>query len=139
MGLSVFVDKSDKPNDSALLTVLGETKRLWDHLKIHVIDTYPPITEEWKHYGKNSGWTMKLLRKKRNLFFSYPGEGMFTVVFIFGDRAVEAIEKSSIPTQLIEELKSARKYAEGRGLSLPVNTSEDLETVKQLIAIKTQY
>jgi hypothetical protein len=138
MGLSVFDDKAKQPDDSDLAGALGDTKPLWDQLKSHVLETYPPITEDWKHYGKSSGWTMKLLRKKRNLFFSYPGEGMFTLVFVFGDKAVGVIEKSSLPIPLIEELKAARKYAEGRGLQVPVRTTEDLETAKQLIAIKVE-
>lgn len=119
-----------------MIEALGETKSLWDQLKTHVTESYPPITEDWKHYGKNSGWTMKLLRKKRNLFFSYPGDGMFQIVFVFGDKAVEAIENSSIPAELAEELRAARKYAEGRGLTVPVRTPGDLETIKQLIAVK---
>lgn len=139
MSLSIFSDKSKKPDDADLSTALGALKNVWDQLKQHVIDTYPPITEDWKHYGKSSGWTMKLLRKKRNLFFSYPGEGMFSLGFVFGDRAVEAVEKSSIPAHLIEELKAARKYAEGRGLKVPINTPDDLETAKQLIAIKIEH
>lgn len=136
MGLSIFEDKAKKPDDNDLSAALGETKALWDQLKSHVMETYPPITEDWKHYGKSSGWTMKLLRKKRNLFFSYPGDGMFTLVFIFGDKAVAAMEKSSVPVHLVEELKATRKYAEGRGLSIPVNNPGDVETAKELIAIK---
>ena len=138
MGLSIFEDKAKRPDDNDLNQALGETKPLWDQIKTHVIETYPPITEDWKHYGKSSGWTMKLLRKKRNLFFSYPAEGMFWLGFVFGEKAVAAVENSSIPPHLIEELKSARKYGEGRGLRVPVRAAEDLETVKQLIAVKVE-
>ncbi|MCP5103241.1 MAG: DUF3788 domain-containing protein [bacterium] len=138
MGLSIFTDKAKRPDDGDLSRALGEVKPLWDQLKLFVIETYPPIVEDWKHYGKNSGWTMKLLRKKRNLFFSYPGEGLFTLGFVFGEKAVQAVENSSLPTHLIEELKAARKYAEGRGLPVPIRTGRDLETAKQLIAIKVE-
>jgi Protein of unknown function (DUF3788) len=138
MALSVFLDKAKRPDDTDLSEALGGTKSLWDQLKTHVIESYPPITEDWKHYGKNSGWTMKLLSKKRNLFFSYPGDSMFTVVFVFGDKAVKAVENSSIPVNLITELRDSRKYAEGRGLKVPIQTTEDLKTAKQLIAIKVE-
>ena len=138
MALSIFVDKAKQPDDNDLSDALGETKSLWDQLKTYVIESYPPITEDWKHYGKSSGWTMKLLCKKRNLFFSYPGEGMFWLGFIFGNKAVAAIEKSSIPQKLIDELRNARKYAEGSCLKLPVHTAEDIETAKQLIAVKVE-
>ena len=69
MTLSVFVDKAKKPQDTDLAETLGESKQLWDQIKNHVIGLIPDIIEDWKHYGKSSGWTMKLLKKKRNLFF----------------------------------------------------------------------
>ncbi len=138
MALSVFVDKSNPPKDQDLLEALGETKQLWDQLKSYVKEIFPDIAEDWKHYGKNSGWTMKLLKKKRNLFFSYPGSGQFVVVFVFGDKAVQAIEQSSIPRHIFDTLNQARKYAEGRGLQVPVQNRNDIELVMQLITIKVE-
>lgn len=138
MALSVFIDKSKLPGDQDLAETLGETKKLWDQLKAYVTEIYPGIIEDWKHYGKNSGWTMKLLKKKRNLFFSYPGQGQFFVVFVFGDKAVQAVENSSLPRDIIKTLKEAKKYAEGRGLQVPVKNQDDLEVVKTLIRIKIE-
>lgn len=138
MGLSVFEDKNHPPSEKDLLDALGEVKTFWDDLKKHVMENYPPVVEDWKHYGKSSGWTMKLLRKKRNLFFSYPGNDEMTVVFVFGDRAVQAVEESDIPQYITDELKAARKYAEGRGIKVSVRNKSDVETVKKLIAIKTE-
>ena len=139
MGLSVFTDKTKRPGDHELSEALGETKQLWDSLKNYAEENYANLTEDWKHYGKNSGWTMKLLMKKRNLFFLYPGLGQFVVVFIFGDKAVPAIENSALPPEIIEALKASPKYAEGRGLSVTVKTPQNLESVKQLLAIKVKY
>ena len=138
MGLSVFLDKSKPPEENDLSTVLGETKSLWDELKTFVKEQCPDIIEDWKHYGKNSGLTMKLLKKKRNLFFSYPGNGIFSVVFVFGDKAVEVVKNSLLPRDIIDTLKAAKKYAEGRGLQVPVKNREDLEIIKTLIAIKLE-
>ncbi len=136
MALSAFLDKSQVPGEEELVTTLGKTKPLWDTLKSHVTETYPDVKEDWKHYGKNSGWTMKLLKKKRNLFFSYPGEGNFTVVFVFGDKAVKAAEESELPEDIIEALKESPKYAEGRGLRVTVEERSDIELVKKLLNIK---
>ena len=136
MALSVFSDKNNKPNEEDLSESLGEMKALWDEIKDFVGSTYPPITEDWKHYGKSSGWCMKLLRKKRNLFFSYPGKGEFWLGFVFGDRAVEAVNQSNCPQDLIAELNRARKYGEGRGLKVQVKHQRDVEVVKILVEIK---
>ncbi len=138
MALSVFLDKSKRPDEHDLSGALGETKQLWDQVKTYVKETVPDIIEDWKHYGKSSGWTMKLLKKKRNLFFSYPGQGHFTVVFVFGDKAVQAVENSSLPRDIIQTLKQAKKYAEGRGLPVTVKTQDDVEVVKKLITIKME-
>jgi len=136
MGLSVFSDRAKLPQDEDLAEVLGEAKALWDQLKDHVKDLFPDIIEDWKHYGKNSGWTMKLLKKKRNLFFTYPGMGQFVVVFVFGDKAVAVVNESSLPKHIKDALNEARKYAEGRGIQVMVKNPADLEIVKQLITIK---
>jgi hypothetical protein len=138
MALSVFTDKSKLPGDHDLTGALGEAKQLWDQLKTYVKEIYPDIIEDWKHYGKSSGWTMKLLKKKRNLFFSYPGQGYFVVVFVFGDKAVRAVENSSLPRDIVNTLKAAKKYAEGRGLQVTVKNHDDLEIVKKLITIKVE-
>lgn len=138
MGLSVFTDKTKRPGEHELSEALGEAKLLWDRLKDYAGENHSDLTEDWKHYGKNSGWTMKLLMKKRNLFFLYPGQGEFVVVFIFGDKAVQAVENSNLPQDIIAALKAAPKYAEGRGLRVTVKTPRDLEWVKTLLAIKIE-
>lgn len=139
MGLSVFTDKAKRPGEEELSEALGETKRLWDALKGYANENYSNLIEDWKHYGKNSGWTMKLLMKKRNLFFLYPGQGQFVVVFVFGDRAVQAVENSSLPQDILDALKASPKYAEGRGLRVTVKTPQDLEHVKTLLTIKIEH
>jgi hypothetical protein len=70
------------------------------------------------------------------LFFFIPLKSCFQVSFVFGDRAVAAVEKSGLPNKLITELKDARKYAEGRGLRIDVKSSADVENIKKLMEIK---
>ena len=97
---------------------------------------YGELTEDWKFYGQKSGWILKTLRKKRNLFFFVPHKGSFHVSFVFGDKAVAAVEKSDLPQEIITELKNARKYAEGRGLRIDVKSSADVEHIIKLVEIK---
>ena len=136
MSISQFVDKAVKPDDKSLMKAIGTTGKLWNQLKKHLEDNYGPITEDWKFYSQQSGWTLKMLRKKRNLFFFIPLQGHFQLVFIFGDKAVAAVEKSDLPKDMIDRLRKAKKYMEGRGLQVEVRTSEDLENVKKLVGIK---
>ena len=91
---------------------------------------------EWKYYNSKSGWVRKTLLKKRNLFFLSIQPDFFQVTFLFGDRAGELVEKSDLPQELIETFKAARKYAEGRGLSIELKSETDLQHIAKLLEIK---
>ena len=136
MAASVFGDKETKPTAQKLSSVLGESNGLWKEIKKHLKAEYGELTEDWKFYGQKSGWILKTLRKKRNLFFFVPLEGSFKVSFVFGDKAVAAAEQSDLPKDLVKTLKNARKYAEGRGLQIEVKGPSDVENVKKLVEIK---
>lgn len=62
--------------------------------------------------------------------------GFFRIAFMFGDKAIAAIEASDLPKALVESVRSARKYVEGRGLTIEVRTAEDAVNVRKLIAVK---
>ncbi len=136
MSANVFIDKLAKPDDQALVMALGKTYPLWAEIENHVATAHGGPTEEWKYYGPKSGWTLKTLHKKRNLFFFTPCQGYFRIAFVFGDRAVAEILTSDLPKAMIEEVQNAKKYAEGRGLRVEVKTRRDVESVKKLIAVK---
>jgi hypothetical protein len=136
MSVSVFEDKDTMPDDKMLAKALVKSNRLWQEIKKHLKAEYGELIEEWKFYGQKSGWILKTLRKKRNLFFFIPHKGSFEISFVFGDKAVAAVENSDLPKVLITELKNARKYAEGRGLRIDVKNSADVKHVKKLVEIK---
>jgi len=138
METSVFTDQSVKPDNIRLTKALGNRAKFWEAIKKYIGDTYGASNEEWKFYGAASGWTLKVLLKKRNLFFFTPLGGYFRVAFVFGDKAVGAVEKSGLPKDLINALKNARKYAEGRGVRVEVRSLKDVESVMRLIDIKIQ-
>ncbi len=133
---SIFSDKSIKPNDRSLAEVLGASYKFWEELKTHLEHEYGVLIEEWKFYSQKSGWTLKLLRKKRNLFFFTPCSNYFRLSFVFGDKAVAEIEKSDLPKTLINELVNAKRYPEGRGLRIEVKSRKDVEHIITLVNIK---
>jgi hypothetical protein len=132
----VFDDKSNVPDDNDLQEALEDTKKLWDELTAYIKDTYDSVKEEWKFYGKKYGWQMKLPSKKRNIMFLIPRKGYFLAVFVFGEKAVEAIINSSLDQSIITAIKEARKYAEGRGLKIEVKSEKDIDNIKTLAHIK---
>ena len=115
---------------------LGQSYKYWEEIKNSLENQYGPLIEEWKYYSVSSGWTLKLLMKKRNLFFFTPYEKYFRLAFIFGDKAVSAVEKSDLPVKMVQELKSAKRYVEGRGLRLEIKKKTDVKNIITLVAIK---
>jgi hypothetical protein len=133
---SIFIDKSVKPDNQMLAQVLGISFKLWEKIKSSLINDYGKLDEEWKYYGQKIGWTLKLLYKKRNLFFFTPYEKYFQIAFVFGDKAVAVVEQSDFPPTIIDEIKNARKYVEGRGLRIAVKKQSDIRIVLKLTEIK---
>jgi hypothetical protein len=133
---SVFTDRTKPPDARALARTLGPRTALWRQIEAELRASLGDLVFEWKHYGNKSGWILKLFLKKRNLFFLTPGEGRFRVAFVFGEKAVAAIAAGGFPEPLVAELLAARKYAEGRGIRLEVESAADVRTVVALAGIK---
>ena len=133
---SIFLDKSVTPTNEMLSGALGQSYKYWEEIRNTLENQYGPLIEEWKYYSVSSGWTLKLLLKKRNLFFFTPYEKYFRLAFIFGDKAVSAVEKSDLPVKMVQELKSAKRYVEGRGLRLEIKKKTDVKNIITLVAIK---
>ena len=136
MTLSVFDDKAAKPDENVLAAVLGKTYSLWGKACASLGREFDPIDREWGFPGKKYGWSLRVKRKKRTILYLTPLEGRFRVAFVFGDRAVAAVEESSVPEGIKEELRNARRYAEGRGLALEIRAAKDLRIIETLAAIK---
>ncbi|NUN70161.1 MAG: DUF3788 domain-containing protein [Bacteroidetes bacterium] len=136
MSPNLFLDKAKQPTPALLASALTSKGKCWDELKRHIQKRHGPVVEEWKYYGKSIGWTMKLLLGRRNLLFFTACDGYFAVSFVFGDKAVSAVQHSTLPKELIEQLVNARKYAEGRGIRIEVRSQRALRQVVGLVDIK---
>ena len=138
MSVSVFDDKSVKPDNKTLLNAIGKTAKLWQKIKSNLENEYGELIEDWKYYGQKTGWLLKVLRKKRNLFFCIPLKGCFRITFVFGEKAVCTVQSSDLPEAIKLELRNARKYAEGRGLRIEVKSAKDVENIQKLVEIKVK-
>jgi hypothetical protein len=136
--MGIFTDKNRVPDENLLKNILGNTFKLWEELKKGIIAEHGPVAEEWKFYGAKSGWTMKLLLKKRNLFFFIPEDGKFTLGFVFGDKAAAEVEESTLPETIKVELRNAKKYAEGRGVRIQIIKKADIKTALALVKLKIE-
>jgi hypothetical protein len=136
MALSALNDDLRKPDEESLKNALGEVAEAWFSLIKGLSTRYPSISEEWAYPGQKYGWSLRLVHKKRRLVYLTPQEGKFLAALVLSDRAVEAANKSALSQDVLAELNSARKYAEGRGIRLEIKSAENLNTLELLIEIK---
>lgn len=136
MSSSAFMDKSNPHNQQQLAIELGESFGVWEQIKSGLIAEHGALTEDWKFYPAKSWWTMKFLRKKRNLFFLTPLVGYFRITFVFGEKAVSEVEKRNLPDKIKTDLLEARKYAGDRGVSIEVKTQSQANVILERVNIK---
>lgn len=137
MALSVFDDKSKQPTEQMLAKALGGQYQLWNAIVDYVVEKYPKALKEWKYIAmKNYGWSFRLKDKKRNIVYLGPKDGAIMCELVFGDKAVNAVQQSSLPQTIKDELHNSKKYPEGRVIRLKVRNKIDLANIKTLVDIK---
>ncbi len=136
---SIFMDKSQVPSDAELRGVLGDKYKLWMEIRDRVYEKYPEGIEEWNFPGKKYGWSFRIKDKRRAIVYLLPRDGEFLAAFVFGGKAFEVIKKSDVSAQIISDLGSAKVYAEGRGVRIPVPDSSAQEDIFRLIDIKLAF
>ena len=136
MSLSIFEDKLKKPEQKEITEVLGSTEHLWNNIIDYIVPNYTGALEEWKYYGKSSGWMLLIKHKKRTILYLIPHNGFFIVLFVFGEKAARDACESNLPHYIIEKIESAKPYVEGRSFQIEVRNEQDIEYIKMLIDIK---
>jgi len=129
---NAFTSEESPPDEKRIEQFLQSNYAHLEPIRQFILDTYGETVEEWKYYGVKNGWLLKKYYKKRNLFFISIYNGYFKISFAFGEKAVHAISGSAISQELKTQLDPARKYAEGRGLTIKVDDSGYLENLKPL-------
>ena len=133
---SVFTNHRHKPTEEELKSALGDTFDIWEELVKFTEKQNLHATEEWKFAGEKYGWSFRISDKKRVLIYLLPRDKFFKAAFVFGQKATDAIMEGNISENIKVELKSAKKYAEGRGIRIEVKDRTYLDDLKELIAIK---
>ncbi len=133
---SIFMDKSSMPTIKDLETALGSTYKLWKNSIDFTKQVYPEVVEEWNYSGDKFGWSFRLKDKKRVLVYLLPRDKFFKVAFVFGQKATDAIFESPISENIKYEIRSAKVYAEGRGIRVDVKNKSVIHDIEKLIEIK---
>lgn len=134
--ISVFLDKALTPTEQELELKLSVTYALWTQIHDSVFEKYPGGKADWNFPGKKYGWSYRIKDKKRAIIYFLPREGYFKVAFVFGQKAFDIIMNSTIAENIKQELRDARKYAEGRGIRIDVTNASIISDIKKLVDIK---
>ena len=86
--------------------------------------------------GARFGWSLRLKRGKRVIVYMTPGTGQFLALFALGEKACAAAREAGLPACVVALIADAPKYAEGRGVRIPVRTKKDAAAIRALASIK---
>ena len=133
---NAFIGRTSQPTDADLARALGPAKAVWDQCIAALAEQHGVNIQEWNSYSVKAGWALRLKHGKRTMVWMAPCNCHFRVMFILGDRAVQAARKSKLPAGVLKAIDEAPKYPEGTGIRLPIKSARDLAAVKKLAFIK---
>ncbi len=135
---NAFAGHSSIPSEKELSAVLGKSYALWKDLVADLKRDLSLDMEEWKTYSIKVGWSLRLLRKKRNIIYLGPRADHFLASFILGDRAITATAKLDLPGNVRDLIATAKRYPEGTAVRIEVHTPKDVDAVKALAKVKVE-
>lgn len=131
---NAFIGKKSQPTEAEVAEALGNSHKLWTQL---ISDLRPKVPDqEWSSYSPKAGWALKLKKKGRNILYLSPLDGCFRASFVLGDKALQSAKQSDLPKPILKLISKSKKYAEGTGIRLDVKTSNDIQVILKLAAIK---
>ncbi|MGD2071113.1 MAG: DUF3788 domain-containing protein [Gemmatimonadota bacterium] len=136
MALSALDDKGVTPIPEELTRVLGPAEEAWHHLLSRTRTTYGPLAGEWAFSGAKYGWSLRLRRKKRTVFYLIPQRGTFLVGVVLGDRALGVLRRDDLSPETVALIDEAPRYGEGTGFRVPVASVGDCSDVEVVLEAK---
>ena len=135
----ILTNENQFPTDEVIFSIIGKTNSLWMTFFEFLKEQYPDFNPEWRYYKDGHSWLMKVVRKKKTVFWLSVIKDAFRITFYFSDKAEEDILSSGITNELKEHFKHGKHYGKIRGLTIVINDGKDIEYVKELIPIRMRY
>ncbi|MCC6551688.1 MAG: DUF3788 family protein [Polyangiaceae bacterium] len=136
MALSALDDPNTAPTEESIAKVLGKAGSVWASLKDELCREFAPLDEVWAFAGAKLGWSLRLKRGNRMIVYLTPCNGHFLASFALGEKACAAARAEGLPDPILRLIAEAPKYAEGRGVRIPVRTAKEASSIGKLVAIK---
>jgi hypothetical protein len=133
----ILNDKSVKPTDEIIFSIIGDTELLWKQTFTYLFDNYKDTSVNWKYSNCGKEWFCQGLIRKKSLFWiQIQKKNSFSIGFPFGDKFESVILKSNLSDNIKNEFLNAKRYNTTRYIAIEVEDSKDFENVKILIDLK---
>ncbi len=136
MAKSYFLEKELQPQENNIKDILQDKKEFWDKYLTFVKTYDPTISCEWKFYGRAWGWSLVLLKKKKNLLYLTPVVNGFYVSFALGKKGANLAKKEGFTDKIVEIIESGENNNAGRTFDILIQEQDDVVIVEKLMEIK---
>ena len=120
------------PSDAQVRRALGPAVAAWDAL----LDPARKRTTEWKVYGKNDPWSVRVNEGKRTVLWLLPLEGELRATVIVGGKAVALGLAGRLSQGLKKDLREAPAYPESRAVRIRMKSAARVRDVERLVDLK---
>jgi hypothetical protein len=132
----VLVDKTIKPTDEIVFSIIGEKSILWQEIMNYLYDHHTDITEQWNFYNDGKAWLFCTLKKKKTIFWIGVIKGTFRISFFLANKAEPLIDQSDLSDKLKNDFRNAKESKTPRSISITMSNREDVIDVIRLIDLK---
>jgi hypothetical protein len=134
----ILSDPAIIPDELLLKTLLGDKMEWWNQIMEHTMQHYPSVSPVWRYYNDGKQWLFRLLQKKDTIFWTSLVGNTFRITFYFTDKFEPFILGSHISEEVKTGFLTSKHYGKIRGITIRMESTQDIEAVKELIAIKLQ-
>ncbi|WP_238217698.1 DUF3788 domain-containing protein [Caballeronia novacaledonica] len=132
-------DKSSRPDERIVSEWMGpEVFQHWVELRSWIEASYPGLfAPDWIYGGKKRGWSLRY--KKTKAFCTLlPAYRLLSVLVVLGRAEREKFEarRYSWTPQLVKLYDETRAYPDGKWLTVPILSEDDMHEVTELMSMK---
>jgi len=136
MDKPLLSDKEQVPTEEIIFSHIGKSRIHWETIFEHIHKNYPEFIGEWRYYNDGKRWLLKTTKKSKTIFWLSVMKDSFTITFYFGDKAEPVILAGAISDSIKDSFQNGKRYGKIRGITVQVQSGDDVDNVKSLIKIK---
>lgn len=138
MSIGLFTDKQHQPTEEEIYAAIALQLPVWQALIQFIRENYP-CDEDFRFlYGKRYGWARRFRVRGKLLTSLYPTAGGFTVQLNLDPAALEQTQYMALAQNAQEAIARAHPYPEGKWLFIAVESAQDVEDIKHLLALRAE-